>query len=94
MGTGKLDDPASTREPPGGGKALNAIDGLCDKSVRLSSERLLGRNGFAYELRQAAVRAQPHLERVDRIGIPGVKRREVIAGGLVAQVEHQVAGPP
>jgi hypothetical protein len=94
MGTCKLDHAAPTGEPTRCSKLLNAIDGLCDKSVRLSSERLLGSDGFAHELRQAAGRAQPHLERVGRIGIPAVDRRKVIAGGLVAQVEYQVAGPP
>ena len=94
MGTCELDHAASTGEPPGCSKALNSIGGLRDKSVRFSSERLLGCNGFAYELGQATGRAQPHLERVGRISIPAVEGRKVIAGGLMTQVEHQVAGPP
>ena len=92
--TGELDHRPSTGEPPGRRQPLDGVDGLRDERFGLGAERLLGLNGLAQELCQAARRAQPHLERVRRVGIPVVGRRKMIAGRLVAQVEHHLAGMP
>ena len=94
MGTGELDHPASTGEPSGCLEALDSVYGLCDESFRLRAKRLLGHNRFADELCQAAGGAQPHLERVGRVGSLAMEGREMITGGLVAQVQHHFARLP
>ena len=41
-------------EPPRRRETLDGVDGLCDERLGLGAERLLGHDGFADELRQAA----------------------------------------
>jgi hypothetical protein len=94
MGTGELDDPVSPGQPACRFEALYGVGGLCDERFGLGASRLAGHGGIADQLGQAACRAQPHLQWMAGVwaGVPAI--RELVASGLVAQVEHQVAGPP
>ena len=51
-----------------------------------------GTVGSVEQLRQPALRAEPHLQRVNRIGPWIVVLREVVARGLLAKIEHKIAG--
>ena len=93
-GLRELGYPASTGKTPSRRKSFDCIGGLCDEGFGLSPPRLLGDGRFANELRQAARRAQPHLEWIGRVGARVIGPREMVAGGLVAQVEYQIAGRP
>ena len=84
---------ASAGEPPSRRKALHSVDGLGDQRVGLSAARLGGDGGFADQLGQAARRAQPHLQRIPRILAEVLVFGELVTRGLVAQVEHEMAGP-
>ena len=76
MGTGELGHRASTGEPPGRRQPFDGVRGLRDQRFGLGAARLLGHGGFADQLRQAACRAQPHLQRVRRVGSRVVGTRE------------------
>ena len=53
---------------PAAARRSTASAACATRASRLGASRLLGHDGFADELRQAARRAQPHLERVGRVG--------------------------
>ena len=88
---------SATRPRPGAGRRGNPGHGVCrlhDQRDRLGTLGLLGHGRIREELREAAMRAKPHLQGVNRIGAWIVIPREVVAGGLVAQVQHYVSRLP
>ncbi len=94
MRTGELGAPSPAREPPRCGKALHGIGRLRDERFGLNASRLLGCGGFADQLGQAARRAQPHLQRIARVGARVSHAGKMVARGMFAQVEHQLTGSP
>ena len=58
----------------------------------LEAERFLRDVVGADQLREPALRAQPHPQRQQRVGSRVVRSGEQLAGGLLPQVQHQVAG--
>ena len=94
MGTGELGDPLPPGEPAGGREAFDGVRGLRDQRFGLGASRLGGDGGLADQLRESACRAQPHLQWVAGVWAGVTAIRELVARGLVAQVEYQVARPP
>ena len=76
------------------GHLLHRLRGLLDERGGLGAPGLLGHRGVGPQLGQAARRAQPHLQRVHRVG-PGIAAsREVVTGGLLAEVQDEMARGP
>ena len=67
---------------------------LRDEGGGLSALGLLGHRRIGQQLGQPARRAEPHLQRINRIGPWFVILREVVTCGLLAQIEHQIADLP
>ena len=96
-----LDDPTVPEEPRGtepaalvaqAVDAVHRVDRLRDQRGRFGSPGLFRHGRVVEQLGEAAAGAEPHLERVNRVRSRIVAWREVIAGGLTAQVEHHVPG--
>ncbi len=84
-------DEASRLEQAGAEQLRDGLVGLSYGGAGLDRAGLLGDSGVVQQLRQAARGAPPHRQRVTRVR-PGVRRRrEVVGGRLVAQVEDHLA---
>ena len=79
------------REQTGVEELLDGLVRLSDGCAGLDRARLLGDRGVLEQLRQAAVAAPPHRERVARVRSWVRGEREVVGGRLVAQVEDDLA---
>ncbi len=86
------------RHGPANGKKSSSLDtrhnirGLHDEGARLDPFRLFGQRWVFCQLGKAAFRADPHREGIDRIRGWNIRGREVIARGLLTEVEGQSVG--
>jgi len=83
-----LCDARSHRQQACHGYPADRVRRLLDEGRWLGAARLLGNGGIIEQLGEPAACAQPHLERVDRIGAWIGPLGKVVAGGLIAQVEY------
>ena len=65
------------------------ICGLHDEGARLDPFRFFGQRGVFCQLSKAAFRADPHREGINRVRGWSIHGREVIARGLLTEVEGQ-----
>ncbi len=82
--------PASQQASRSG--AADSVGRLRDERGWLGAPRLLRHSRISHELREAAGRTEPHLERVLGVWPWILSGREVVAGGLLAQVKYQMTG--
>lgn len=71
-------------------RAPDGVGCLRDQGRGLRTTRLLRHCGIGYELRQPAARAQPHLQRVDRIGSALAAAWEIVTRRLQPKVQHDL----
>ena len=64
-----LGDPRARGQQAGGGNPADGVRRLGDEGGRLGASRLLWHGRIGQQLGQAAGRAEPHLQRVNRIGL-------------------------
>src|SRR5262249_405220 len=67
------------------------VSGLRDQSCRLGASGLFWHGRIAYQLSQPALRAQPHLQRIRRVGPRDVAAGEIVTGGVLTPVAHKTA---
>ena len=91
MGTRELDDTVSTGEPSGRREVAHGIGRLSNECLWFRTSWFRGQDGLAKQLRQTTCSAEPHLQLVTGIGAGVSTIGELIAGRLVAKVEHQIA---
>ena len=90
VGAGVLRDRCARREVAGGRYRLDCVTSLRHERGRLDRTRFLGKRRVGDELREAARRAQPHLQRIDGVGAGVVGRGEEVRGRLFPEVEDEV----
>ena len=86
-----LGDPRARGQQAGGGNPADRVRRLGDEGGRLGAPWLLRHGRIGQQLGQAAIRAEPHLQRVNRIGLSIVIFREVVAGRLLTEIENNIA---